>query len=154
MKPRFSILTLLGVTAYVAVNVAAYAQPLGYLPYFSLICDAILFLAFIVVAAGPTRMASVFARAVLLGIGFFYLLQVSEPMLSYEYEQQRFFLTYQRIQFNDIPRPDEETLWGDFPRSLIVDKSYRLAAGVVCGCLGLWHYRALERSTDGVGRSL
>jgi len=136
MKPRFSILGLLGMTAYLAVNAAAYSQPEGRMPLLALVVDAVVFFAMIAVAAGATCSSSIFARATLLGFLFFYMLQVMEPIKLWDPHATR-YLSYQNILASD-------TTQGEYARGLIIEKFIRAGAGAFCG-IGAIAYHSIKK---------
>ncbi len=134
MKPRFSILTLLGVTAYVAMNAAAHAQPLTYLPYGAYYLAVAMLVHLIVIAAGPTTERSVFARGLLLAVALTNAIQFWEPeeLLLYGRGASTFTYTPDTVQSKDT-------------RQALVSQNTHLVFGIVCGSLALWRYRRLER---------
>src|SRR5262245_17570142 len=79
MKPRFSILTLFSLTAYVAVNVIAFDRPIGYWTHVAILSAAAVLLYTLTVAAIPNGARSTFARGMLFAILLFSMLRTFEP---------------------------------------------------------------------------
>ena len=136
MKPRFSILTLLGTTAYIAVNVAAYAQPLGYWPFAAYILTIVLLLSLVAFAVAPGGTRSAFARGTLLAAMLLAHVQFFMPSKEMPYT----LLATTTIDFNDPNRMQAE-----YNRDVLVSLNVYFALSVVGGCLTVWRHLAIER---------
>lgn len=133
MKPRFSILALLGVTAYVAVLFAGFLQPVWITvsQWMIYVVNA----AFIIVAAGKASSSSVFARGMILAIGVFAGQIYSGTPLAQMLTPVFFYIEHY------YPRGSEEQahLYG------VIAWQFYFVIGAAVGCLALWRYRVLER---------
>jgi hypothetical protein len=144
MKPRFTILTLLGVTAYVAINTAAFLNPVPILSYLQFALAVTLVLAATVEAAGPSSARAVFCRGFVAATVLYGVFQLWEPSF---YQAGRGALTF----WVDITMFSEHTLMTEADmlaasrQSTIVGVNVFMTAGLAIGFLALWRYRALER---------
>ncbi len=129
MKPKFSILTLLVITAYVAVNAAAFRSELM---LYVAQCQwhAIVF-ALIVVAAGRTTPQTVFARGCLLTflLTFGALIIEAFPVVT-----MLVVAITDSLKETGGPGPYQVTA-----------ASFSLVFGLLGGCIALWRFRVLER---------
>lgn len=79
MAPTFSIRCLLGVIAFIGVNIAGFLQPFSAWPYVAFVATGTLVVAAVVVAAGNTSSRAVFCRAFVVSILVYGTLIVWEP---------------------------------------------------------------------------
>lgn len=134
MKPRFSILTLLGITAYVAVNVAAFARPTTIWISIAFWIAFVVIVALLVAASGRTSNQSVFARGMLLGVLVYDVLRRWEPGSWFGWEWSYFRVDSHSELFEVMAN-----------RQTLAMQSSQLAFGLLGGCLALWRYRRNER---------
>ncbi len=154
MKPRFSILTLLGITAYVAVNVAALQRPgTGWSNVAFFMWLAILVIAAIH-AAQESSGITVFARGMVLvtlvygAATFVYrMVHFDQPPLPHVYVAG----VIQRLT-SESPYPKDRFWFDPFAVGtsnlqvyLVAFQNVSLALGLLGGSLALWRYRVLER---------
>ncbi|MDZ4780125.1 MAG: hypothetical protein SGJ19_07735 [Planctomycetia bacterium] len=132
MKPRFSILTLLGVTAYVAINAAAF-QSLAVCAVARWLWWGLMFLV-LIVATGRTSGRTVFARGLLLSVLFAF------TAITYHNAHLWPLLNWLENLTNTLAgtSADEDVYF-------LVITNATLAFGLVGGALSLWRYRVLER---------
>ncbi len=124
MKPRFSILTLLGITAYASIIFVGFNSPI----MFSLIWMLIILIA-VGVSTGDTCGRVVAARGFLVGASV--ALIVSFPCLL-------------AIDYHESLSPMRgEKRHGTLSYLAIVNS--QLAFGMLCGCVALGAHRRLER---------
>ncbi len=124
MKPRFSILTLLGGTAYASISLVGFNSPL----VFSLIWMLTILIA-VGVSTGATCGRVVAARAFLVGASVALIVS---------------FSCVQVIDYHESFSPMRgEKRHGALNYLAIVNS--QLAFGMLCGCVALWAHRRLER---------
>lgn len=150
MKPRFSILTLLGITAYVAVNVAALQKPdSGWTIIVFYTWLAILAFASIN-AAQPSSPAAVFSRgfvfvALVYGASTFVyrMVTLGQPPLPHIYLTD--FIHSLMTGDGRGPRFDPFAASPALALYLVPFHNVSLIFGLFGGSLALWRYRRLER---------
>lgn len=164
MKPRFSILTLLGSTAYIAVAMAAFRDPYS-IAYVTNIWAWLAVLVYAVIAAssGGVERTRVFAIAfaacaVLYTLADWHLQSLSDDSVDMPSQ----FLV------DPIAGPPIRS-WGEEDCELekvVVQEEFRkdirrlvgmnssLVFGVLGGVLALWRYRVLERREKNKARTL
>ncbi len=132
MKPRFSILTLLGVTAYVAINAAAF-QSLAVCAVARWLWWGLIFLV-LIVATGRTSGRTVFARGLFLSVLLAY------DSLTYHHAHLYPLLEWLEVVTNTLAgkSADEDVYF-------LVIQNTASAFGLVGGALSLWLYRVNER---------
>ncbi len=150
MKPRFSILTLLGVTAYVALNAAVAVRPTS-------AWSAILFYAWLIImlkqclnAASDTSSNAVFARATLCGTIVYTVAALVESYASVV-QPGDLSLPHNAIYWIvlSLTEDDADSLMKVIPQRVGYFQWILLNSGLACGLfvgsLALWRYRRLER---------
>lgn len=141
MKPRFSILTLLGATAYVSVIAAAVVQPTSWIRYAPFWVGTILLIWLLPIAAGSTTAKSVFVRGVFLGLLLFQVMREVEPIFGDDAYQ---FFNWHPTSY-DTYGWEEHNINAFYNAGRVVHQCFLSIAGAVGGCLALWRYRVLER---------
>ncbi len=133
MKPRFSILTLLGITAYVALNVAAFRSRLT--------CNIaqcvwwVLVFYTLIVAVGRTTTRTVFARAFLASM------LIAFGAIAFEFWP--FVIELIADIAETLAEPDPT-----MGKSFLFACNVCLGFGLLCGSLAIWNYRRQERRAN------
>lgn len=135
MKPRFSILGLLGITAYVAITLAGIAQPRSYWPEAAFYFSVLGLVYLVTVACGPTGRFAVFARGMVLGFMLFPIVRQLEPVY---FDSNRLLLLNWYWSF----RKTNKALDG---MDTLAEQFNQTVFGLICGLLALWRYRVLQR---------
>ncbi len=153
MKPRFSILTLLGITLWAAVTLAAWTDPLSEWPFAVLCTWCVILVTIATVAAQSVSSQTVFARGMLFAT-FVYGMATwaEEEWLTREHRLPHFSLG-ELVSGATPPIPAvsrplsifDEFPWGTGESLLVAFCNVSLAFGLLGGCLALWRYRVLER---------
>lgn len=128
---RFTILTLLIVTAYVAVTLAGIAQPDSYWPEAGFYFTVLLLIYLVAVACGPTDRFSIFSRGDVIGFGIFSVLRQLEPG----------FLDSDRLQLLNWYWSYRETNRVPDGLDVLAEQLNNLAFGGIFGLAALWRYR-------------
>ncbi|MDZ4783191.1 MAG: hypothetical protein SGJ19_23335 [Planctomycetia bacterium] len=132
MKPKFSILTLLGITAYVAVAIAGVVSPVGH--YVGLGLWAVGTLMVFVVATGVASDRVIFSRGFVAGSTWgLLMLMLNLTWESHFYEAAE---ALRRMLTSPIDSRTIELNLMQFSVTCI---------GLLTGYLALWHYRWQER---------
>jgi hypothetical protein len=143
MKPRFSILTVLGVTAFLGIQLATWVSIDSYWPDVAFLIFAALMVGTTVIACGKTNGRSIFARAFLFGMFLCEFLRVQEPGY-YDRSRPKFFNWYRSLMDYDAPffaSYNADTLL----ITNLMTRMNSLAFGLICGFLALWYYERQER---------
>jgi hypothetical protein len=144
MKPRFSILTLLGITAYVAVNAAAIASPLSGLVLLVLVLWTGIVCAVASVAAQSNSSTAVAARGTFFGVlTYFVAAWVDETWYTSDYRLPHFYVG--EVLSDNVARSHYGVI-GEMYRLAFLNVS--LIFGLLGGSLALWHYRRQERRAN------
>ncbi|MDZ4783984.1 MAG: hypothetical protein SGJ19_27365 [Planctomycetia bacterium] len=163
MKPKFSILTLLGITAYVAVNSSAFLYPMSaWVPAAFWLSVAIM-AGWAVVAAQLTTPRTVFARGALL-FSLIYATSVIRTdgengivKMPHDYmlDALNWFhgdiLAEGMADYGSTSEGVPSFYYARVKRSNLTSVArYEVAlmAGVVGGSLALWHYQRKERRAN------
>lgn len=136
MKPQFSIFALLLMTTYAGVNVAAWAQPLGFWPYVAFSLAAAWLLYLVAIAAVSAGAPSAFARGMLLVIVLF------GPAREFVPTHDMPYVLYGSGAGVDLNNPVQ--VRKDYNRESLVNQNLHLGFGLAGGCLALWRYRWLQ----------
>lgn len=153
MKPRFSILALMGVTAYVAVVVAAINTPTNQVVNaMAFYCWLAATIALAVLGAQSTSAVTVFARGCLFTSLIYFVVGWSgiDFLLPGPEMPNQYLSEWLSDRAKGMTPPAgsskhqhefyaSEYIW----RHMLHNCS--LAFGLVGGCLALWRYRVLER---------
>lgn len=151
MKPRFSILMLLGITAFVGVSIAAFLQPLSIWIQVAFYAAAIVMLGVLVVACGRTSGQSVFCRGMICSVMMFTVFRMWEPVtpsISRTRLWDRPFTYYTGDSVVVSIPPSREWLDTANNHARLAMQSVQFVFGILGGSLALWRYRVLERRTN------
>ncbi len=153
MKPRFSILGLLALTAYIAINVAAFLEPRTYLPHVAFFLAFAILIVLVVLAARPSGGRSVFAKGMLLTILVFSMMRELEPVIPDTAAGA--YLQFEYIYLFENPLDERSTL-PNFDRAIATSNRVQICrlnthfvVGVCGGLLALWRFRAYEQRRRG-----
>ena len=152
MKPRFTILTLLGVTAYVAVNIAGISNPLSNWFQAAVLAFYVTMIYLTVRSMEPATNVHVKIARVILACSFlYYYIGTSRGGAPHEWLAE-LLLSLRDVSADPLyeelngrlielpPRDDSEMR----VRRLVYFNT-TLVAGIAGGAIALWRYRVLER---------
>lgn len=161
MKPRFSILVLLGITAYVAVNVAAICDPQSIWMKASVVGWVLVLVHLTVVSLDVTKHQGVTVARAVLACALLYLFvcngRVFQESVPDDWLAEFLVSIRQSYLDSETSGPKYEVLDGttlelpseyDDTKALfrqITVYNTSLAVGIVGGCVALWRHRRREQ---------
>lgn len=148
MKPRFSILMLLGVTAYAGLTAGAFTRPLSILPYIHFAVVVVMMMGAVVIACGRPSHSSVFCRGFVLLTILSFLFRFWKPN-DVESVYCLNSLSWNLYELMVGPSRSRQLSDDEVTTALrlgtILTMNVQLAFGVLGGTLALWRFRVLER---------
>jgi len=152
MKPRFSILTVLAFTFWVALTCAACVAPTSDWSFAVYGSWCLVLLALVVLAAQRDSYRTAFFRGWLFATIVYAVAMASEvPWQSVELRMPHDYLAQRLQRPIQPPSPDWSATfadivpWSDLQLQNVAFCNVSLAFGLLGGCLAPWRYRVLER---------